>query len=86
MLATFASDCMRCKDEVNMPPAFTFCETSVVKANGSSRTFVCPTMLRGRAEAMRADWPRQEIVYSDGRGDELMRVAIDQMPVGLWMW
>ena len=71
---------------MKMPPAFTFCEMSVVKANRPPRTFVCPTALHGRAEAMRADWPRQEIVYSDGRGAELMRVAIDQMPVGLWMW
>ena len=69
-----------------MPPAFTFCEMSIVLANRPPRTFVCPTVLRGRAEAMRADWPRQEIVYSDSRGTELMRVAIDQMPVGLWMW
>jgi hypothetical protein len=69
-----------------MPPAFTFCETSIVKANRASRTFVCPTALRGRAEVMRADWPRQEIVYLDGRGAELMRVSIDKMPAGLWMW
>jgi hypothetical protein len=69
-----------------MTPAVTFCETSVVKANRRSRTFVCPTTLRGRAEVMRADWPRQEIVYFDGSGAELMRVSIDQMPLGLWMW
>ena len=69
-----------------MPPDFTFCETFIAKANTTPHTFVCPTALRGRAEVMRADWPRQEIVYFDGRGAELMRLSIDQMPVGLWSW
>lgn len=69
-----------------MAGTLTFCETSVIRVDRPSHTFVCPTALRGRAEVMRADWPRQEIVYFDGHGAELMRVTIDQMPVGLWMW
>jgi hypothetical protein len=71
---------------MKMPPAVTFCETFIAKANTTPHTFVCPTVLHGRAEVMRADWPCQEIVYFDGRGAELMRVSIDQMPAGLWSW
>lgn len=73
-------------DDQQMSPTFTFCETCVVKTGRPSQTFVCPTVLHGRAEVMRADWPCQEIVYFDGHGAELMRLSIDQMPAGRWMW
>lgn len=72
--------------DATLADRLTFGQRTINRFNRPSHTFVCPAEILERVNAMRADWPQQEIVYLDSRGKELMRVALDQMPTGMWIW